>query len=462
MPIEKRPHQLVPKGPRPGSRIKPHQVRDNETLETVARQYGVPVRQLILHNFGTEDPAEINWYLREYVGCTLPTHDRKNWRFSSAANPGLIYIPDNAIRMPAIEVKGQPPKPVDLDLPGPPTFLASEKFVLEFKVPPKDPAELGYFLLQAKINVEGELKQPHGFVKTSLKKGQVKAAVEAKFTDKLKGTLTMKFDEKSLKPIADAVAGGSKQGLVKALASPFEVSLKRAFPWGPVTLVPELGLEVSTTPVILRVAGEFEDSLVVEGSPYTGKFAVKIGCNIGLSAKGWEWVAEKVGRPVLKAFLEQGGRALAAVGEWLVSEAVLTAGAIVVGTVVGTVAVISLTAWVVEDAHRKGKLEGLAAWYVSAYSAKVFGLERPSGFIAGDPDDYKLRDQLILLGEKDAVLDARATLTKANNPAAHRSDAEALSAYRALLIAQNQGKWDYAKINLEVALREKSRRLAGL
>ena len=82
MPIEKAPTNPLPKGPRPG---KPHRVTDDETLESVAHKYGVPVKTLILHNFGTLDPTEINWYLHYYVGCKLPTHDHKNWRFSRAA-----------------------------------------------------------------------------------------------------------------------------------------------------------------------------------------------------------------------------------------------------------------------------------------------------------------------------------------------------------------------------------------
>ena len=59
MPIEKRPSNPIPKGPRPGS-LTSHRVGDNETLESVARKYGVPVERLIAHNFGTTDPAEIS------------------------------------------------------------------------------------------------------------------------------------------------------------------------------------------------------------------------------------------------------------------------------------------------------------------------------------------------------------------------------------------------------------------
>ena len=96
MPFEKRPARLVPKGPPPGSRVPPHKVSDNESFETLALKYGVTAKDIALHNFGTSDPAEINWYLREYVGCTLVTRDQRNWRFSGTAAPGIIYIPDKA------------------------------------------------------------------------------------------------------------------------------------------------------------------------------------------------------------------------------------------------------------------------------------------------------------------------------------------------------------------------------
>jgi hypothetical protein len=104
---QKQPPIPVPRGVPPGTRFR-HRFRDNETFESIARQYGVSEKQLLLHNFGTTKPEYLNWYLDEYVGCDLPTHDRKNWRFSSGASPGVIYIP------------GDNPDPVRVDVPAPP------------------------------------------------------------------------------------------------------------------------------------------------------------------------------------------------------------------------------------------------------------------------------------------------------------------------------------------------------
>lgn len=461
MPIERRPANPRPRGVPPNSRPLPHRVADDETLESIARRYGVSTQALLMHNFGTTQPAEVNWYLREYVGCKLATHDRQNWRFSRAATPGLIYIPAQVqtIVLDPIEIKGRVGgPPADLGT-GPPEFLASEKFSHQFKFPSAEPANLGNFLAQASITVEGELKQPKGWLKTSLDKKKIKLAVEKKLGDETKLALGMKLDQESLKPIADAIAKGSTEDLKKAIAKPFEVSVKSAYRWNKLAIVPEIGGEVSKTPLVLRIAGEYEDALIYDGAPFQGKFTVKIGLNVGLSAKGWAWVAERVGAEALKRYLAQAGRAFAAIGEWLVSEGVLLAGGIAVGTIIGTLGLTYLMAYVVEDAHRKGELRGLATWYGGGYVAKVFGEPRPSGFIVGN---VKLRDELILLGERDALADSRSVLARARHPAANGSDQQVLEAMRDLLLKESRGNWADAKWRLRQSLDERSQRLVGL
>lgn len=92
MPIERRPSNPLPADYVPPGGV-PYKVKTNDDLGSVARQYGVPEERLITYNFGTKDPAEINWYLRRNVGCIRPTRDHKNWMFTSEANPGIIYIP---------------------------------------------------------------------------------------------------------------------------------------------------------------------------------------------------------------------------------------------------------------------------------------------------------------------------------------------------------------------------------
>ncbi len=111
MPIEKRPANPLPKGPRPGSRYPPYKVTDADSLEIVAQKFSVSVSTLIMHNFATMDPPEINWYLRENVGCNKPTSDGKNWCFSNSASPGLMYLPALGTRKPPTEEPSEPEEP---------------------------------------------------------------------------------------------------------------------------------------------------------------------------------------------------------------------------------------------------------------------------------------------------------------------------------------------------------------
>lgn len=352
---------------------------------------------------------------------------------------------------------------IDLSASGVPEFLASEKFTYEFKIPPKGSADLGFFLAVAKISVNGELKQEGGLVKTTLKKDQIKIAIEKKITEDTKVTFSGKLDtdEKKLEPFVKAIAKGSKEDFFSALRKQFELTIKTTYKWDNLTIEPEIGGELSETPLILRVTGGYEDYLIMDHARFKGKFSVTMGLSVGLSKAGWEWIADNVGRPVLKFFVEKAGPALAELGEWLVSEAVLTAGAIAAGTVLGTLGLTALCAWIVQNAQRKGELTGLATWYTEAYTERVFDrpYSRPTGFIVGDT---KLRDRLVELGERDALSDARAVLTRDNNSAARGTDQQALDAFRMLLLAESQLNEGTARVKLRVALEEKSQKLAGL
>src|SRR5689334_4525415 len=95
MPIEKRPkHPLAPNYVPPGGIA--YRVKTNDDLQSVARAHGISGDDLVIYNFQTVSPAEINWYLRHTVGCVRSTHDQKNWLFTSDARPGIIYLPPKA------------------------------------------------------------------------------------------------------------------------------------------------------------------------------------------------------------------------------------------------------------------------------------------------------------------------------------------------------------------------------
>lgn len=80
----------------------PYTVKDNDTWASVARDFSVEpgkyftgnsTQYLIWFNFRTNDTDEVNWYLREFVGCNVSKDGGNNWAFSDSADPGVIYIP---------------------------------------------------------------------------------------------------------------------------------------------------------------------------------------------------------------------------------------------------------------------------------------------------------------------------------------------------------------------------------
>lgn len=96
------PAKPVPPGYVPPGGI-PYPVHDRESWVSIAHAFGEDPWQLIRYNFPTlpADRAlaalEVNWYLQERVGCNAVTEDGKNYRFSSSAKPGIIYLPPGAM-----------------------------------------------------------------------------------------------------------------------------------------------------------------------------------------------------------------------------------------------------------------------------------------------------------------------------------------------------------------------------
>jgi hypothetical protein len=260
-----------------------------------------------------------------------------------------------------------------------------------------------------------------------------------------------------MQQVADEIRKGNKQGFVNALLAPFSASLKQRFALSKdFSLVPELGAEFSTTPVAVRLGGEFaypmNKGLKLKGT-------IKIGFNVGLSKKGWAWVAQKIGGEAIKRFAASAGRSLSGLWEALLAEGIVTGVAVVAGAVVGAFAMTYLMAWVLADASRKGVLKGMATWYVGGYTAKVGGYRVAEGSVGREHE--KTKNDLIRLGEQDAVADARRVLRKVGLTQANGTDDEALVAYRNILIKE-YGNWDAAKARTKESLERKSRKLVGL
>lgn len=108
MPFEEKPVNAVPVSHVPqGTR---HPVKTGDSWASVAQANGLDPWDLIDFNFPGMKQAKqldfqracrnVNWYLREYVGCQTPSPDGRNWAFSSgltrgqgAWKGGVIYIP---------------------------------------------------------------------------------------------------------------------------------------------------------------------------------------------------------------------------------------------------------------------------------------------------------------------------------------------------------------------------------
>jgi hypothetical protein len=80
-------------------------VLDTDDWWKIAAREHIDPWVLILFNFDTTVPEEVNWYLRELVGCRH-TKDGRNYTFFNAdKSKGKIYLPP---------VPPSPPKPVQI------------------------------------------------------------------------------------------------------------------------------------------------------------------------------------------------------------------------------------------------------------------------------------------------------------------------------------------------------------
>jgi hypothetical protein len=92
-----------------------YKVKSSDTWLTLGaqndHQYGA--EQLIWINFGLNGTEhfyteQVNWYLREYVGCCESLDHGRNWAFTNAADPGYIFLPFLTYNMDGIAIGGKP------------------------------------------------------------------------------------------------------------------------------------------------------------------------------------------------------------------------------------------------------------------------------------------------------------------------------------------------------------------
>jgi hypothetical protein len=100
----KRPLSPVQKrGLWPPKNGREYPVQDTDDWWKIAAREHIDPWDLIIFNFGTHVPEEVNWYLRELVGCRH-TKDGRNYTFAGAEpSKRKIYLPPAPL---------PPPKPV--------------------------------------------------------------------------------------------------------------------------------------------------------------------------------------------------------------------------------------------------------------------------------------------------------------------------------------------------------------
>lgn len=76
--------------------------KDAPNLGNIADVYGITWQDLVLMNFRTLNPLEINWYLRNRFGCK--NHNGTYYLFSRDDNPGYLLVPEK----PPSAFKGAP------------------------------------------------------------------------------------------------------------------------------------------------------------------------------------------------------------------------------------------------------------------------------------------------------------------------------------------------------------------
>lgn len=100
MPIEREPRNPLPKNHLPPGGVR-YRVQGGDDWKNIAERFNIrDPWTLIEFNFKTRSPAEVNWYLRNNVGCVLQTENGRNWVFSGDASPGYIHILPEKDRQP--------------------------------------------------------------------------------------------------------------------------------------------------------------------------------------------------------------------------------------------------------------------------------------------------------------------------------------------------------------------------
>ena len=331
---------------------------------------------LCVYNFRTRVPAEINWYLRNKVGCTTATGDKQNYKFSDDATPGIVYLPKPAIGGKQPIVVGD--LVTDGKVPSSNPATGVEEFTID-----KETRIYNLRYVRARVKITGKLTVNWGSLSPDLKakasanltKKEFGASAEANIGQDLSVNYGMKLKAEDV---------GNPKLWKKAIAEASEVTVKRKLNnvlFKDISTgfrVPKDGLfylvKFSTNEAKLAQADlSWSLDLPPGDAGITARVSFEISITVGPGEAQLQFVASP-----------------------------------------GVAAIGGLAGWVAFAgygiAHTMNKADRLAfqSWYVAGYVDAVFPpVGAPNHQLPPKPEDRQRAEEMLRLGRQDAEMTAR-------------------------------------------------------
>jgi len=410
----------------------PHKVKESDDWWKLAalpavKAAGLSALDLCVYNFKTRVPAEINWYLRNKVGCSKTTSDKKNYAFSSTATPGIIYLPKSTTSGGVIDGRqpgfiGNPP--AGNQPPGDPGSASSQEFTVDKETPL--PIAVGPYVL-FKIKITGKIVVQWGNaspdfkakVASNLMKKEITMGGEKKLSDDLSLQFGAKIDAKSL---------ANPEAWRKTLKEGVEATVKKKFK-NPVIGSVETGLRLPKDGLLFLVKFSTQE-FTVEINDLSWLFDLPSGEFTSLAKASLQ----------LTFTLGPGPAAVQAASALLASPAV-NAGA----AFGGLVAWVAFCGYAIAAGYKKSDDMAFYTWYVSGFVDEV--LPTGGGFqLPPNPKDRLTAQDMIRLGRQDAKKTATREFSGLNM--------DPVEAYRASLLIMIDSDGPTATSMARAALRK--------
>jgi hypothetical protein len=330
---------------------------------------------LCVYNFRTRNPAEINWYLRNKVGCTTATADRKNYKFSDDASPGIVYLPTatsgkSPIVLDDVNVIGK--------VPSSNPASGVEEFTID-----KESKIFSLRYVRARVKVTGKLTVNWGSLNPDLKlkasagltKKEFGLAGEANLGQDLSVQYGLKMNANDAKKAAT---------WKKALAEASEVTVKRKLNNAIISSV-ATGFRVPKDGLFYVVKITSTDAKLAQSD--LGWLIDLPPGDAGISAKGNLEISLTLGpgEAQLQYFANPGVAALGGLFAW-----------------------VAFAGYGIAHTMNKADRAAFQTWYVTGYVDAVFP---PHGGATHQlptaPDDRKKAEEMMRLGRQDAEMTAR-------------------------------------------------------